>query len=135
MRILIVEDDLISRRYLELVSKKYGECCVCGDGVEAVEAVKKVLLAGEKYDLIFLDIMIPKKTGLDVLKEIRIMEQENGFIASRKSIIIMVTALSESDVVKEAFENLANGYFVKPLSREKIDEVLRQCSEQGGKEG
>ncbi len=63
MRILVVEDDFISRRLLCRFLERFGECDVAINGNEAVNAVEHALQAGAHYDLICLDIMMPEMDG------------------------------------------------------------------------
>lgn len=123
MKILIAEDDAVSRRLLFKVLSKYGECDLVVDGIEAVDAF---LLAQneEPYEVICLDIMMPKLDGIRVLKTIRELERQTQGIAPAK--IIMLTALDEKEVVDDAFSKGADAYATKPLDLDKLEEVLKK---------
>ncbi|SMP41424.1 Response regulator receiver domain-containing protein [Anoxynatronum buryatiense] len=77
MRILIAEDDLGSRVYMQHFLKCFGECDLTADGIETVDAFLMAWEEGEPYDLICLDIMMPKLDGLKVLKIIRDLEKKD----------------------------------------------------------
>ena len=74
MKILIAEDEFVSRTKLEKILSSYGECHVTVDGSEALLAFKAALETNEPYDLICLDILMPKMDGHEALQEIRKME-------------------------------------------------------------
>ena len=108
MRILIIEDeynlaDAISTR---LKKEKYN-VDICQDGEEGLyQALMDI------YDLIILDVMLPKINGFEILKEIR-----------RKKIntkIIMLTAASKIDDKLTGLENGANDYLTKPFHIEEL---------------
>lgn len=76
MRILIAEDDMISRKFLLKFLSQYGECDVVVDGMEALDAYLISIKEKEPYELICLDIMMPKVDGVKVLKAIRDFEKK-----------------------------------------------------------
>ena len=74
MRILIAEDDLISRTIMKKYLSHFGECDVAVDGDEAVNLFRIATAEGRPYSLVTLDIMMPKLSGQNVLKSIREIE-------------------------------------------------------------
>ncbi len=78
MKTLIVEDDFTSRVLLQEVLKRDGTVHIAVNGKEAVDAVRAAMDAGEPYDLICLDIMMPEMDGYEALKEIRAIEESRG---------------------------------------------------------
>lgn len=123
LKILIAEDDMISRKLLWNVLEDYGECDLVVNGIEAIDAFMLATKEKKPYDLICLDIMMPKVDGIKVLKTIRELEMQNA--DNKNSKIIMVTALSETEVVDDSFEKGADAYATKPLDIDKLIEVLR----------
>ena len=71
MKILVVEDDFGSRRMMQKLLEPYGDVDVVVDGEEAVEAFKMAWEESTPYDMIFMDIMMPKMDGHEALKRIR----------------------------------------------------------------
>ncbi|MCK9216662.1 MAG: response regulator [Firmicutes bacterium] len=126
MRILIVEDDLASRKFLSKLLSKYGECDITVDGMEALEAFMLAWDEGEPYDLICLDIMMPNLDGEKTLKMIRDIEKQKGIVGSNRVKIIMTTALNETERVFDAFETGCEAYASKPINIEKLVEVIRK---------
>jgi two-component system chemotaxis response regulator CheY len=124
MRILISEDDLASRKYLFKFFSTYGECDITVDGMEAIDAYLLANDEGEPYDMICLDIMMPKLDGMKALKIIRDMEKEKGVTEDKRAKIIMITALNDTDKVFEAFQTGCEAYAAKPIDTKKLEEVL-----------
>ncbi|OGC50359.1 hypothetical protein A2716_04090 [candidate division WWE3 bacterium RIFCSPHIGHO2_01_FULL_40_23] len=104
-KILIIEDEIFIRELYQKVLEGAGyEVVGVQDGIEGLDIVKK-----QKFDLILLDIMLPKMTGIDVLKEIRKDEDEK-----LKNIpIYLLTNLGQESIIKEAFKIGADGYLLK----------------------
>lgn len=123
LRILIAEDDVVSRKLMWKILSDYGDCDLVINGLEAIDAFLLALKDKEPYDMIFLDIMMPKVDGVKVLKTIRDLEMQNQINNPVK--IIMTTALGETEVVDDAFTKGANAYATKPLDIEKLIEVIK----------
>jgi two-component system chemotaxis response regulator CheY len=123
-KIIIVEDDMVSRKFLNKVLREYGDCDLVVDGLEAIDAFLISLKENSPYDLICLDIMMPKIDGVKVLKAMRDLENEKNISKENKSKIIMTTALGESDIVKTAFEYGCDASASKPIDLDKFREVL-----------
>ena len=123
-RILIVEDDMVSRKFLLKFLRQYGDCDLVVDGLEAIDAYLLALKDGLPYDLICLDVMMPKIDGMQVLKTIRDLERQKGIPENKKSKIIMTTVLGETQFVQSAFDYGCNAYASKPIDMPKMTEVL-----------
>ncbi|HPY37169.1 MAG TPA: response regulator, partial [Clostridia bacterium] len=104
MRILIAEDDFVSRSFLNKLLSKYGECDIVVDGVETLDAFLMALKENDPYKLICLDIMMPKADGVKALKAIRELEEQYEVKEEDRAKIIMITALAEAQIVQTAFE-------------------------------
>lgn len=121
MRILIVEDDFMSRRVLTKFLAPYGECEVAVNGVEAVEAFTRAITDGHSYGLICLDIMMPGKDGHEVLKIMREKESEAGISPWEEVKIIMITAMqTPRDVFDAFYEGGGTSYLPKPLEKKTL---------------
>ena len=101
MRILIVEDDFASRKFMMNFMSAYGDCDGTVDGMEAVEAYMMALEDEQPYDLICLDVMMPVMDGYQVLNTIRNMEKQRGIEGDDRVKIIMMTALNEQKNVRK----------------------------------
>jgi len=124
VRILVVEDELTSRELLKVILEPYGSIDMVSDGVEAIKAYN-MALAKEPYDLICLDIMLPKMDGQQVLKGIRKIEGDKGILGPDAVKILMISALGDFENVTEAFSSQCTSYITKPIDADKIVAELR----------
>lgn len=126
MKMLIVEDEYTSRRYIEMLISKKCAYAIAEDGEEALKKFKEGLENGEPFSVILLDIMMPKLNGQQVLAQIRTIEKQMEIFGEDRCKIIMTTALKDFEQIKEAFKNQADAYIVKPVLQEKIYQELEK---------
>ena len=126
MKILLAEDDFVTRKFMTEFLSKYGECDVTVDGMEAVDAFMMALEDDEPYDLVCLDIMMPTMDGYQALMGIRNLEKERNITGDKQVKIIMTTALNEEKNVKMAFELGCTVYSGKPIDKERFEQVLKK---------
>jgi two-component system, chemotaxis family, chemotaxis protein CheY len=125
MKILIVEDDFASRKLMENLLGEYGEYDSVVNGEEALQAFRLGHVDKAPYDMICLDIMMPKLDGQAVLKEIRRIEEEQDILGLDGVKIIMTTALGDAMNIMTAFRSQCEGYIQKPITREKLEAVMK----------
>ena len=103
--ILIVDDEFHIQDIYRMAFLKTGKYAIetASDGQEAL-----VKLRANVYDLILLDVMLPKVTGIDVLRAMR-----SPTSPTRDTPIILITNLGQEDIIKEAFKIGADGYLIK----------------------
>jgi two-component system, chemotaxis family, chemotaxis protein CheY len=121
MRILIVEDDFISRMVLSKMLSNYGSCDIAVNGIEALQAFDFALEENHPYDLICLDIMMPCLDGIEVLKKIR--EKEKKMLRSHsddRAKIIMTSAVTQKEKVVIAIKEGCDTFIVKPIIKQKL---------------
>ncbi|MCT8977426.1 response regulator [Clostridium sp. CX1] len=128
MKILVAEDDLASRKFMFKFFSKYGKCDTTVDGIEVLEAFSLALELQETYDLVCLDIMMPKVDGIEVLKTIRKMESHYKIEESRKAKIIMLTALGKTEYISKALETEDATYIEKPIEINKLTSTMRELN-------
>lgn len=120
-KIALVEDDANIREMYKMKLELGGyDVITAEDGKEAVELVKK-----ENPDLVLLDILLPKKDGFEVLKEIKGSKDEK----IKSTPVIMLSNLSGREDIDEAKKLGASDYFVKAKTSpkeivEKVDGFL-----------
>lgn len=125
MRILIAEDDPTSARYLEGLLGRHGECVVVVDGQEALEAFELALDENRPFDLVCLDIMMPRMDGQEALLRLRAAESARGVKPAREAKVIMTTALGDVRTVMGAYKQGATAYITKPIAPERLLGTLR----------
>jgi DNA-binding response OmpR family regulator len=110
---LIVEDDPDVLTGLEEYFRMKGyEVTSAEDGQKAIEKMEP-----DTYDIVLLDVMLPKKNGFEVLEE----SQENGFDAP----ILMLTARGEQENILKGFGLGAQDYIKKPFNAEELAARVR----------
>lgn len=119
--LLIVEDDKNTNEAISEYLKSAGHEIVSAyDGAEALR-----LISEHAIDLVVLDIMIPKITGLSVLHEIR---------KTSKVPILMLTAIEDEYTQVTSFDGLADDYMTKPFSMillgKRVTALLRRSDQQ-----
>lgn len=115
-KILIAEDDFFIRDiYSKVFSLSGYEVQVAVDGMDAFEKIK-----AQQYDMILLDIMMPRMTGIDVLKNVRGLN-----IPSKNTPIFIITNLGQQNVIEEAFKLGMDGYILKSQvsPQQIVDEI------------
>lgn len=126
MKILIVEDEYISRQIMQDLLARYGDCDTAVTGAEAVEAFEIALKEGKKYDLVCLDIMLPEMDGQTVLNRIRNIEENFGIRGLQGTKIIMTTALNDFKNINKAFVSQCEAYLVKPIDPIKLKNTIKE---------
>ena len=128
MRILLAEDDFVTRKFMMNFLAKYGDCDVTVDGMEAIDAFMMALEEDEPYDLVVLDIMMPVMDGYQALSGIRNIEKERGIDKEHGVKIIMATALNDEKNVKMAFDLGCTVYSGKPIDQDRFEQGLKNRS-------
>ena len=121
IKVLVVDDSLVSRRFIKIYLKKIGITNVL-EASHVKMALEK--LEKEKVDLILSDWMMPGIPGLDFLKSVRSNE-------NLKNIpFIMITAEGLKESIKEAISAGVSRYILKPYTfetfKEEIESIFRK---------
>jgi DNA-binding response OmpR family regulator len=115
-KVLVVDDEPFIMRSLTYVLRREGfEVLEAHDGEEAIGMVKE-----HRPDLIFLDVMMPKKNGYQVLEEVR----ADAELASCR--IIMLTAKGQDSDREKGISMGVDDYMTKPFSPLKIVQRARE---------
>lgn len=113
LNVLVVEDEPTMRQMLTEMLYAVGVSRV----VEADDAASGVAaFNGDSFQIVMLDLGLPDRDGHEVMKEIK--------AANRQQHVVLVTADDSIDSIQRAITAGANGYVVKPYSREKIQDVV-----------
>ncbi len=109
-RILAVDDEVANRRILaNLLQVNNYEVVLASNGLEALEIVER-----EPFDLVLLDVMMPRMTGFEVCKRLR------ARYSLQELPIIFLTAKNQGADLVTAFSLGANDYLAKPFSRDML---------------
>jgi two-component system, cell cycle response regulator len=119
VKILVAEDDPVSRRLLEVTLSKWGyEVITCADG----QAAWEVLQAPDAPQLVILDWMMPRLDGLQVCKNVRNPDERP---AEPYIYIILLTAKSQKTDMVIGLEAGADDYLTKPFDAQELRMRLR----------
>ena len=112
IKILIVDDDKVIADILnDLITNKQRSVDVCHDGLAAIECIQK-----SPYDLILVDLVMPKVGGLDILKYVKKTNPD--------SIVIIITGYASLETAIMAIREGAYDYIRKPCKLEEIKIVI-----------
>lgn len=115
LKILIAEDHPLNRKLMESFMKKFGaQVFLAENGVEAVEQIKK----NPDIDMIFMDIYMPKKSGIEATVDLR----NSGY----GGIIVACTANNDSNDFEEYMKVGVNDILVKPFKSEMIKNIIEK---------
>jgi DNA-binding response OmpR family regulator len=119
-KILVVDDDILVLEALEELLKSSGyEVRVATRGQEALEILEK-----EHFDLLILDVVMPKMTGFDVCCEVR---KRDDTMSTVKIIMLTAKTDARSDEIREEYG--CDLYLTKPINPDKLMELIRNTLE------
>ena len=126
--VLLVEDDpgdVMLVREAFAADKVGNKLSVVSDGVEAMRFVRGEgeYAGAERPDLVLLDLNLPRKSGAEVLAEIK---SDPGL--STIPVVVLTTSQAEEDVLR-SYEMHANAYVTKPVDFDRFGEIVRQIDE------
>jgi CheY-like chemotaxis protein len=119
MRVLIAEDDAVTRAILQRTVEKFDhECLVAGDGEEALKLYRET----PEVDIVISDWMMPGVDGLEFCRRLR-EEKRDGY-----TYFIFLTALADKAHLLEGLDAGADDYLPKPLDRDELRASLIAAS-------
>ncbi|MFN3200137.1 MAG: sigma-54-dependent transcriptional regulator [Bradymonadia bacterium] len=117
-RILIIDDELSMREFLEIYFRKMGHEVRCAaDGQAGVD-----LLEAEAFDLVITDLSMPGMGGLEVLEHSRNLHPDTP--------VLMITAYASTQTALDAMKLGAYDYFTKPFKLDQIGLTVRKALER-----
>lgn len=121
MHVLIVEDDAQLGRGLEVAIKRWGDSSEwVRDGVAALSSIKTI-----PFDLVLLDLGLPRRGGIDVLKALK-----------RDSVSVPVIIITARDALDDRVQGLDHGaddYLIKPFELEELAARMRSVRRRATK--
>lgn len=122
MRILVIEDEArLAETLAALLSRQGYAVDICGDGESGLDGAMSDI-----YDLIVLDVMLPKRDGLSLLRALR--------AAGRTVPVLLLTAKSELSDKVAGLDAGADYYLTKPFEPKELFACLRALTRRGGGE-
>lgn len=121
MKVLIADDCEMSRELLAMAFEGLARVESAEDGEQAVQLFSSALSHGEPFDLVCLDITMPRLSGHEVLRSIRSLEEEAGV---RKTVVFLVTASSSPDDMLEGLMGACDDYLTKPVVQHALRVLL-----------
>ena len=117
LRVMVVDDALFMRNMLKDIFVRAGHDVVAEaeNGEIALELYQEL-----KPDLVTMDIVMPKKSGIEALQEIMALDAS--------ACVVMVSALGQDSLVLEAVESGAKDFIVKPFKKEKVLEIVNRVT-------
>lgn len=125
MKVLIVEDMNINRILLKNILKSFEEIKYIDEAVNGIEAVEKIIKAykeNNKYDIIFLDIIMPMQSGYHVLEQIEKYEIHNDIDKENRSKIIIISSLNNDKNLKSRIDDI----IIKPINYDMIKNIFNK---------
>lgn len=123
-RILSADDDETLRKYIELALRRHRDdydLVFAEDGEQAVALYKE-----KPFEIILMDLLMPKKDGFLAAKEIRAYEEEKSL---EPAMIIAVTSKVDIDTDLECLEAGMNGFLTKPFRLHELVDKIRSLEE------
>lgn len=116
MKILVVDDDPTTRKVLSLYLKAKGhEVVTAENGLDALEK-----LGTQLVNLIMTDLNMPYMDGIEFIKHVRANSDWNNIP------VLMVSTEADQEEQQLAFSAGANGYLIKPVTAEMVNEKIRE---------
>ena len=118
LRVMVVDDALFMRNMLKDIFVRAGHEVIAEaeNGEIALDLYREL-----KPDLVTMDIVMPKKSGIEALQEI--------MASDASACVVMVSALGQDALVIEAVEAGAKDFIVKPFKEEKVLEIISRVTE------
>jgi DNA-binding NarL/FixJ family response regulator len=115
IRIVLVDDQTLVRQGIRSLLELAGDVTIVAEAADGDEAV--AVIGRERPDVVLLDLRMPKKTGVDVLREL------HGAGALPPTIVL--TTFDDDEALLEAVKAGAKGYLLKDVSLERLTEAIR----------
>ena len=126
MKILIADDEYVSRKLAVKILSLYGACHTAENGLEALEMFETAHKKEEPFDLITMDILMPGTDGIETLRRIREWEISQKIPAEKKVKVVMLTASKDVEDLYPSFREGCEAYITKPFNAETLAEILNK---------
>lgn len=121
IRVVLVDDQTLVRRGIRSLLELAGDVAIVAEAADGEEGVAAILR--ERPDVVLLDLRMPRKNGLDVLREL----QGSGALPPT----ILLTTFDDDEALLEAVKAGARGYLLKDVSLEQLTDAIRTVAGGG----
>lgn len=123
IKILVAEDNSVNQEVIKRMLRLEGftDITMAGNGAEAVDLVQKAYDSSRQFDIIFMDVQMPKMDGLTATKLIK-----NNLRYTKP--IIALTAFADESNVKECLNSGMSGFLSKPIKRTNLRQIITKFS-------
>ena len=122
IRILVVEDDSVSRKVLRLFLQPFGDVIAASRADDGIGAFFAAYHEEKPFELVLLDIGLPDRDGIEVLAEMRNFERKMNF--HTQTPVIMLTGDASATHIRQAQDLGASKYLLKPVIESELLEQL-----------
>jgi DNA-binding NarL/FixJ family response regulator len=119
IRVFIADDQLLIRQGIRTLLEMDAEIVIAGEAEDGVEAIERV--PASEVDVLLLDVRMPKKSGLDVLRE----------LGSSLPPTLVLTTFDDTTVVLDAIRAGARGFLLKDISYQQLMTAIRAIAAGG----
>ena len=121
IRVFIADDQLLIRQGIRTLLEMDAEIVIAGEAEDGAEAIERVPLA--EVDVLLLDVRMPKKNGVDVLRELS--------AANALPPTLVLTTFDDTPVVLDAIRAGARGFLLKDISYQQLMSAIRAIAAGG----
>jgi DNA-binding NarL/FixJ family response regulator len=123
IRVFIADDQLLVRQGIRTLLELDGEIVIAGEAEDGAETIDRLQQLGGAVDVLLLDVRMPKKSGVDVLRELS--------LAEALPPTLVLTTFDDTAVVLDAIRGGARGFLLKDISYQQLMEAIRAIGAGG----
>jgi DNA-binding NarL/FixJ family response regulator len=121
IRVFIADDQLLIRQGIRTLLEMDAEIVIAGEAEDGAETIERV--PGAEVDVLLLDVRMPKKSGVDVLREL-------SAIGALPATLVLTT-FDDTAVVLDAIRSGARGFLLKDISYQQLMNAIRSIAAGG----
>jgi DNA-binding NarL/FixJ family response regulator len=121
IRVVLVDDQTLVRQGIRSLLELAGDIAIVAEAADGEDGL--AVIARERPDVVLLDVRMPRKDGLAVLRELR--------AADAPPPVILLTTFDDDEVLIEAVKAGARGYLLKDVSLEQLTGAIRAVADGG----
>jgi DNA-binding NarL/FixJ family response regulator len=123
IRVFIADDQLLVRQGIRTLLELDGEIVIAGEAEDGTETIDRLRQLGGAVDVLLLDVRMPKKSGVDVLRELS--------LAEALPPTLVLTTFDDTTVVLDAIRSGARGFLLKDISYQQLMAAIRAIAAGG----